>query len=317
MPDAAAAAPEPAPRTERWVVTLLAPVPHGHAQRACAALARGHGFAFDMVTPLAAASPWALDVHLLGSARPDADGLRAALREMARALACDAVLQREGPQRRGKRLALLDVDSTLIRQEVIDELARRHGVFDRVAAITERAMNGHIDFDTALRERVALLAGAPAAILADVAAAIELTPGAERLVRVLQRLGCRIALVSGGFLEIVRPLQARFGIDHAFANQLELQDGHLTGRVTGPIVNRQRKAELLVATAAHERVDLPLTLAIGDGANDLDMLARAGLGVAFRAKPVVQAQALAAINQPGLDAVLLLLGLSEADVAGW
>ena len=207
----------------------------------------------------------------------------------------------------------MDMDSTLIQQEVIDELARLWGVFDKVAAITHRAMNGELQFDDALRERVMLLKGAPASILTDVQAVIELTPGAEALIRVLKRLGYRLAVISGGFIEVAEPIRQRLGLDYGFANQLEIVDGKLTGHVLGAIVNRKRKAELLEQIAAQEHIPLDQVIAIGDGANDLDMLNRAGLGIAFNAKQVVRDQANYVVNQRNLDAILYLLGIRESD----
>ena len=228
--------------------------------------------------------------------------------------ACDLVLQPDLPSRCRKRLAVFDMDSTLIQQEVIDELARQVGAFDRVADITRRAMAGELAFDAALRERVALLRGAPVQVLTDVLAAIAPTPGVERLLPALRRMGCKTAVLSGGFLAITEPIRQRLGLDFAHANELEVIDGHLSGRVIGPIVNRQRKAQLLREIAAQEGVALADVMAVGDGANDLDMLAAAGLGVAFCAKPVVQRAAPAVINQPRLDAVLYLLGLTDAEI---
>jgi phosphoserine phosphatase len=215
--------------------------------------------------------------------------------------------------RRSKRLVVMDMDSTLIQQEVIDELARRYGVYDKVSEITHRAMNGELSFDEALRERVALLAGAPESIVQEVLDAIELTPGAEELIRVLKKLGYRLALISGGFIELAEPIRQRLGLDYAFANQLDIEKGKLTGKVRGPIVNRQRKADLLESIAQAERVALDQVIAIGDGANDLDMLKRAGLGIAFNAKQVVREQANYAINQHNLDAILYLLGITDIE----
>ena len=205
------------------------------------------------------------------------------------------------------------MDSTLIQQEVIDELARALNVTEAVAAITERAMNGALDFDESLRARVKLLKGTPVSALDDVLERIELTPGAEELVRLLKRLGYRLAVISGGFIEVVEPIKQRLGLDYAFANRLEAQDGLLTGELVGPIVNRERKAELLETIAQAERVELDQVIAIGDGANDLDMLHRAGLGIAFNAKRIVQEQASYAINRRNLTSILYLLGIRDTD----
>jgi phosphoserine phosphatase len=205
------------------------------------------------------------------------------------------------------------MDSTLIQQEVIDELAVSLGVQDKVSAITHRAMNGELDFDQSLRERVRLLKGTPESAIVQVLDRIHLTPGAEELVRILKRLGYRTAVISGGFIEVVEPIRKRLGLDYAYANTLEVRDGVLTGEVLGTIVNRQRKAELLVNIAQAERIELDQVIAVGDGANDLDMLHRAGLGIAFNAKRTVQEQAQAAINQTSLLSILYLLGIRDVD----
>lgn len=183
-----------------------------------------------------------------------------------------------------------------------------------MAAVTERAMRGELDFGESLRERVATLAGLPESVVEEVRAAVRLTPGARTLVRTLKRLGFTVAVVSGGFIEVVAPLAHELGIDHARANRLEIVDGVLTGRVVGPVIDRAAKAEALREFAAAEDLPLARTIAIGDGANDLDMLDAAGLGVAFNAKPVVQEQADTAVNVPYLDAVLFLLGISREEI---
>ncbi|MEI2650240.1 MAG: phosphoserine phosphatase SerB [Dermatophilaceae bacterium] len=208
----------------------------------------------------------------------------------------------------------MDVDSTFIQQEVIELLAAKCGREAEVAAVTERAMRGELDFAESLRARVAVLAGLDATVLDQVRDEIVLTPGARTLVRTLKRLGDTVALVSGGFIEIVGPLAAELGIDHALANALEVADGKLTGRVTGDIVDRAGKAHALRQFAAEAELPLSRTVAIGDGANDLDMLAAAGLGIAFNAKPVVREQADASVTVPYLDSVLFLLGISREDI---
>jgi phosphoserine phosphatase len=279
-----------------------------------ATAAARHGFNIDKIHRLSSSTLSSLELILGGDSKADPVSLRTELLQLQSVHGCDVALQREGLMRRSKRLVVMDMDSTLIQQEVIDELARAVGVYDEVAAVTHRAMNGELPFDEALRERVKLLAGAPASILTEVLEQIELTPGAERLVRVLKRLGYRLAVISGGFIQVTEPIRARLGLDYGFANTLEIVDGKLTGRVTGPIINRQRKADLLESLAQTERISLDQVIAIGDGANDLDMLARAGLGIAFRAKRIVQQQAKYALNQQNLDAVLYLLGLHDEEV---
>ena len=201
----------------------------------------------------------------------------------------DVSLQRESLYRRSKRLVVLDMDSTLIRIEVIDELARAAGVGAEVARITERAMQGEMDYDESLRQRVGLLKGLDVAVLDKMAADLPLTDGAETLVRVLKRLGYKIAVISGGFSRAAEALKRRLGVDYAYSNNLEVQGGKLTGRVVGPIVNAQRKAELLETIAQAEGVLLDQVIAVGDGANDALMLERAGLGIAFHAKPKLRA----------------------------
>jgi phosphoserine phosphatase len=226
----------------------------------------------------------------------------------------DVAVSPAGLVRRGRRLVVLDVDSTLIQDEVIELLAAEAGRAAEVAAITDRAMRGELDFAASLHERVACLAGLPASVLDDVRAAVRLTPGARTLCRTLRRLGFTLAVVSGGFAEVVAPLAAELDIQHVHANQLELRDGFLTGRVAGQVVDRAGKAAALRRFADAEGLPLARTVAIGDGANDLDMLAEAGLGIAFNAKPVVRARADAAVNVPYLDAVLYLLGIPRSEV---
>ncbi len=247
----------------------------------------------------------------------DLDGRLRALRQhlLAAGGAIDIAVQRESQSRRAKRLVAMDMDSTLIQMEVIDELARRAGVGERVAALTRRAMAGELDYEQSLHARVGLLAGLDAAHLDDIAANLPLSEGAEQLVRVLARLGYRTALISGGFEFAAHALQRRLGLDYAFANALEVVDGKVTGRVLAPVVTPQRKAELLAEIAAREGIDLAQSIAIGDGANDLPMLECAGLGIAFHAKPRLTAAADAAISDGSLIRVLYLLGLRARDLA--
>lgn len=206
-----------------------------------------------------------------------------------------------------RRLVVMDVDSTLITQEVVELLADHAGTRDLVADVTERAMRGEIDFAESLRERVATLAGVPVSAFEDVLEKVTLTPGATGLVAELQRRGWTVALVSGGFEEIVAPLAARLGITHFRANRLEVEDGRLTGRTTGPVIDRATKEATLRDLAAAEGVAMADTVAIGDGANDLDMIGAAGIGIAFAAKPVVVAQAPYSVPGPRLDAVLEII----------
>jgi phosphoserine phosphatase len=226
----------------------------------------------------------------------------------------DIAVSPAGLARQGRRLVVMDVDSTLIQDEVIELLAAHAGRLTEVTAITERAMRGELDFAASLHERVATLAGLPESVLDDVRAAVRLTPGARTLCRTLRRLGFTLAVVSGGFIEVVGPLARDLGIQHAEANRLEISGGLLTGRVAGPVIDRAAKAAALRRFAAAEGLPLERTVAIGDGANDLDMLAAAGLGIAFNAKPVVRAHADTSVTVPYLDAVLYLLGIPRADI---
>jgi phosphoserine phosphatase len=240
--------------------------------------------------------------------------LRALLGEAAAAHRLDIALQPEGLGRRAKRLVVLDVDSTLIQDEVIELLAEEAGVLGQVRDITTRAMLGEIDFATSLRERVVLLQGLQLDALDRARQRMRLTPGARTFVRTLKRLGYSVGIVSGGFTHFTDGLAAELDLDHAVANELEIVDGRLTGQVRGPVVDRARKAELLRTFAEREGVPLSQTVAVGDGANDLDMIAAAGLGIAFNAKPVVQEAADTTVNVPYLDAILFVLGVTRDEV---
>ncbi len=244
----------------------------------------------------------------------DIDTMRSKLVSASRDQHIDVAIQRETLERRAKRLVVLDVDSTLIQDEVIELLAEHAGCRDEVAAVTARAMSGELDFEAALRERVAQLAGTPAGALDEVGDAVRLTAGARTFVRTLKRLGYIVAIVSGGFTAITDRLAADLGIDHAVANELEIEDGVITGRLLGEIVDRPGKATVLQRIAEAEQVPLEQTVAIGDGANDLDMLATAGLGIAFNAKAVVRERADTAVSVPYLDAILFLLGIPRDEV---
>ncbi len=227
----------------------------------------------------------------------------------------DISLQQDTMYRRCRRLVCFDMDSTLIETEVIDELAERAGVGEKVKAITERAMRGEIDFDESFKERVALLKGLDESVMRDIAEHLPVTEGVSRMMEVLKRAGFKTAILSGGFTYFGNYLKQKFGIDYVYANELEIIDGKLTGRYVGDIVNGKRKAELLRLLAQVENIDIAQTIAVGDGANDLPMLTTAGLGIAFHAKPKVKATAGQSISTIGLDGVLYFIGFKDSFIS--
>jgi phosphoserine phosphatase len=241
----------------------------------------------------------------------DVDVFRRDLLEVAGALDVDLAFQQDNMYRRNRRLVAFDMDSTLIEAEVIDELAKAAGVGEQVSAITESAMRGELDFSESFRARVALLQGLDSSILAEVAANLKITEGAEHLIATLRALGYKTAILSGGFTYFARYLQKKLGIDYIYANDLDIVDGVVTGQVRGEIVDGARKAALLRQLAGEAGIDLQQVIAVGDGANDLPMLSIAGLGIAFRAKPLVKQSAEQSISTLGLDAILYLLGISD------
>ncbi|MEU8398183.1 phosphoserine phosphatase SerB [Nonomuraea sp. NPDC048892] len=257
---------------------------------------------------------WPVTCIELSVSGADPDALRVELAAEAAAQEVDVAVQRTGLSRRAKRLIVMDVDSTLIQGEVIELLAAHAGCLEEVARVTEEAMRGELDFAESLRRRVALLEGLPAEVFEHVRKEVVLTPGARTLVRTLKRLDYRFAIVSGGFTQITDGLVEELGIDYSAANVLEVVDGRLTGRVVGEIVDRPGKARALKRFAREARLPISQTVAIGDGANDLDMIAAAGLGIAFNAKPVVRQAADTAVNTPYLDSILYLLGISRDEV---
>jgi phosphoserine phosphatase len=265
----------------------------------------------DRIVRLARYPVYAYEFRASG-AKPEV--LRRLLGEVASARRLDIAVQPEGIERRAKRLVVLDVDSTLIQDEVIELLATEAGCLDQVQELTAQAMSGELDFELALRQRVLLLRGLDQSALDRAKAAMRLTPGARTFVRTLKRLGYSVGIVSGGFTHFTDDLASELDLDHAEANQLEIQDGKLTGQVLGRVVDRARKAELLRLFAQEEGIPVSQAVAVGDGANDLDMLGAAGLGIAFNAKPVVQLAADTTVNVPYLDAILFILGVTRDEV---
>ena len=306
----------------RYIVTLLARRISAAHMAAAARIISEAGLNIEDIQRLSGRVSIRGDVSQVGGAcveltvrgePADLTTMRKDFLAIASDLGVDIAFQKDDAWRRYRRLVCFDMDSTLIETEVIDELARCAGVGAQVAAITERAMNGELDFKASFAARVALLAGLDAHVLDDIVARLPLTEGAERLLAALRRLGFKTAILSGGFTYFGQALQRRLGIDYVFANELEIVAGRVTGRVIGEVVDGERKASLLRELAAREGLVLEQVIAIGDGANDLPMLSLAGLGIAFRAKPVVRAHAQQAISTLGLDGVLYLLGVSDRD----
>lgn len=278
---------------------------------AIAAGINASGGNIDRIVRLARYPVYAYEFRVTGA---DPAALTKHLGAAASAHRLDVALQPAGLERRAKRLVVLDVDSTLIQDEVIELLAEEAGCLDEVRAVTERAMAGELDFERALRERVQRLAGLDQQAVDRARSRMRLTPGARTFVRTLKRLGYIVGIVSGGFTHFTDGLASELGLDHARANQLEVVNGVLTGNVLGDVVDRGAKAGFLRAFAEAEGIPLSQTVAVGDGANDLDMLAAAGLGIAFNAKPLVQEAADTTVNVPYLDAILFVLGVTRDEV---
>lgn len=305
----------------RHIITLLARTVEAQAIARVTAIVAEHGLNIDQINRLSGRVPLVqTEVNTRAcvefSVRGDADqsSMRAQFLQVANDLGVDIAFQEDNVYRRTRRLVCFDMDSTLIEAEVIDELAAAAGVGEQVAEITERAMQGELDFIQSFEQRVSLLKGLRGDVLQGIAERLPVTEGAERLIRNLKALGYKTAILSGGFNYFGRYLQDKLGIDYVFANELEMEDGVVTGRVTGRVVDGKRKAELLRELAEKEGIKLEQTIAVGDGANDLPMLSIAGLGIAFRAKPLVRENAKNAISTLGLDGILYLLGYRDRDI---
>ncbi len=311
---------------QRHIVTLLARrITAEHIARVSRVIS-DNGLNIDAISRLSGRVPL-MEVrseHNPGSSRAcvefsvrgtpaDSDGMRREFLNIARGQGVDIAFQEDNVYRRTRRLVCFDMDSTLIETEVIDELAKRAGVGREVAAITEAAMRGELDFTESFRKRVALLKGLDEGVLKEIAAELPLTEGAVRLITTLKRLGYKTAILSGGFTYFGRHLQKILGIDYVYANELEIENGRVTGQVSGAVVDGKRKAELLREIAARENIRLEQVIAVGDGSNDLPMLGLAGLGIAFRAKPIVKENAEQAITTLGLDGILYLIGVRDRD----
>ncbi len=307
-----AATGDPAARGGRLHVTLLGSPLAPAAITAIAGRIAASGANIDRIGRLAQQPVTCIEMDVSGG---DPAILRDDLARVAVEQGIDVAVQRGGLHRRALRLIVMDVDSTLIQDEVIDLLAARAGCAEEVAKVTAAAMRGELDFTASLRERVSLLAGLEAGILDDVRAELRLTAGARTLIGTLAGLGYKSGIVSGGFIQVIAPLAAELGIGYVAANELEIAAGKLTGHLRGPVIDRAGKAEALRRFAANAGVPLSQTVAVGDGANDRDLIAAAGLGVAFNAKPVVRDAADTSLSVPYLDAILYLLGISSDDVA--
>ena len=315
----------------RYILSLLARQLHAGHVAAVAKTIADQGLNIDIITRLSGRPPRVqvppapspagfagagracIEFSVRGQPR-DEDVLRRELMAITQEMTVDIAWQRDDVYRRMRRLVAFDMDSTLIQQEVIDELAREAGVFDQVSAITESAMRGEMDFRASLTRRVALLKGLEESVMRRVADRLQFTEGAQRLIKALKTFGYKTAIISGGFRYFGLHLQQRLGIDHVRTNDLEVVNGRLTGRVLGEIVDAARKADLLREIARMQDISLHQTIAVGDGANDLPMLAVAGLGIAFHAKPLVAQSARHKISTLGLDGILYLIGVRDRDL---
>lgn len=300
--------------SSRLQLVVLAKKLYPKAIASVAAAINKHGGNVDRFRRTAAYPVTSIEFDVALPQNQSVQALKSDLAELALREGITLSIEAGGLTRRSKRIVLLDMDSTFIQQEVIDLLAEKAGVLEAVARITNAAMRGEVDFAQSLTERVALLKGLSENVFKEVAEQLVLTPGARTLVRTLHRMGHKVGIVSGGFTNVIEPLIRNMKVDFFKANTLEVVDGHLTGRVIGPIIDRPAKAQALREFSEQESVPLSHAIAVGDGANDLDMIREAGLGIAFNAKPSVRTQADSALDLPYLDAILYLIGIPREEI---
>ena len=307
---------------DRHIITLLGAVLNADHMSQLTKIMHEQGLNIDVITRLSGRIPLNADTpptmacvefSVRGTPR-DATAMRGEFLTLSHEMGIDIAFQVDDVYRRNRRLVVFDMDSTLVQVEAIDEMAAAAGAGDVVASITAAAMAGEIDFKESLQQRITALKGLEESALAEVANRIPLTDGAERLIGMLKHLGYKIALISGGFTYFGRHLQKSLGIDYVYANELEIVDGRLTGNIVGEIIDADRKAEIVREIAEKENIRLAQVVAVGDGANDLPMLALAGLGIAFRAKPLVRESARQALSTVGLDGILYLIGVRDREM---